>query len=162
VPRAAFLLTLAAHAWTATLLAAPMALAHPVLAAPAAIVYAGSARVCHQMPERSFHLEGTQLPVCGRCFGLYAAGALGAALAWSSRRRVSARTRGWLAAAAAPTAVTWSAEVAGLAEFSNVIRAVAALPLGVAGGWVFVQLLRYDSRLDGDQIHHSRSHVRGG
>ena len=48
-----------------------------------------------------------------------------------------------------PTAVTWAAEFAGLAAFSNLTRAAAALPLGGVAGWLFVQMLRYDSHLDG-------------
>lgn len=162
MPRAAFSLTLAALLWTAVLVAAPAALAHPALAGTSAVVYAGSSRICHQRPERSFHLAGMQLPVCARCFGLYLAGALGAAAAWSSRRGPGPQTRVVLAAAAMPTAVTWVLEAAGLAGFSNTTRAVAALPLGVAGGWVFVQLLRYDAVSDGHQIDDRRSHVRGG
>ena len=35
--------------------------------------------VCHQAPERSWQWFGVALPVCARCFGLYA-GALAAAL----------------------------------------------------------------------------------
>jgi uncharacterized membrane protein len=123
-----------------------------MLAAPAAAVYAGSSRICHQRPERSFHLAGMQLPVCARCFGLYLSGAIGALLAWGSRERPGHRARTVLAWAAAPTLLTWGTEVAGLASFSNLVRAVAALPLGLVAGWLFVQMLRYDSRLDGDQI----------
>jgi len=163
VPRAPFLLTIAALLWTAALLAAPAALARPAFAAPSAVIYAASSRICHQRPERSFNLAGTQLPVCARCFGLYVAGALGAAAAWSSRRRLGRQTRAVLALAAIPTAVTWTAEVAGLAAFSNTARALAALPLGLVGGWVFVQLLRYDDPLlDDHQIDRRRSPVRGG
>ena len=163
MPRASLFLTAAALLWTAALLGAPLALSRPALATPSAVVYAASSRVCHQRPERSFILAGTQLPVCARCFGLYLAGALGAAAASSSRRRLSLELRGLLAIAAIPTAVTWGAEVAGLMAFSNTARALAALPLGLVGGWVFVQLLRYDDPLlDGHQIDHRRSHVRGG
>jgi uncharacterized membrane protein len=162
VPRAALALTLAAVFWTTALVAAPALLTHPVWAAPAAVIYAGSARVCHQRPERSFRLAGTQFPVCARCFGLYLAGAAGAVAAWSARRGPGRRARMVLAVAAVPTAVTWTAEFAGLAGFSNTARAVAALPLGAVGGWVFVQLLRYDSSLDGHQVDDRRSPVHGG
>jgi uncharacterized membrane protein len=145
------------------LLAAPVALTRPALATPSAVIYTASSRICHQRPERSFSLAGTQLPVCARCFGLYFAGALGAVTALAMRRRLSLPFRGVLAVAAIPTAVTWGAEVAGLMPFSNTARAVAALPLGLVGGWVFVQLLRYDDPLlDGHQIDHRRSHVSGG
>ena len=54
-----------------------------------------------------------------------------------------------LALAALPTAVTFALEFAGMLPFSNTARAVAALPLGACAGWVFVSMLRYDSRLDG-------------
>lgn len=162
MPRAALALTLAALIWTAALVAAPPALAHPGLAVPAAVVYAASARLCHQRPERSFALAGRQMPVCARCLGLYVAGALGAAVAWGSRRRPGPEVRRLIAVAAVPTAVTWTTEVLGLAGWSNVIRAAAALPLGLAGGWVFVQLLRYDAPLDAHQVDDRRSRVRGG
>ncbi len=56
-----------------------------------------------------------------------------------------------LLAAAAPTAITFLLDVTGVMRFSNVARAVAALPLGAVAGWLFVQMLRYDSRLDGDK-----------
>ena len=162
MPRAALALTAAAVAWTLMLAAAPAAVTRPALTTPAAFVYAGASRICHQKPERSFQLAGRQLPVCARCFGLYVAGALGAVAAWSSRRRVGQTTRYWLGVAAVPTALTWTLEMLGVAGFTNVIRASAALPLGAAGGWAFVQLLRYDARLDGNQIDSRRPHVHGG
>jgi uncharacterized membrane protein len=155
-------LTIAAVAWTGTLVAAPAAVTRPILAVPAASIYAASSRICHQRPERSFHLGATQLPVCARCFGLYLSGALGALLAWGSRTRPGRHARTVLACAAAPTALTWLAEMGGLAGFSNSARALAALPLGVAAGWLFIQMLRYDSRLDGYQIHDSRSRAGSG
>lgn len=157
---AALALTIAAVLWTAILVAAPVALTVPALAAPAASIYLGSSGICHQRPERSFHIHGTQLPVCGRCFGLYCAGAAGALLAWRSRRRPWFGARSALAIAATPTAITWAAEAAGLAAFSNIARALAAAPLGAVTGWGFVQMLRYDSSLDGDQVHNSRSRAR--
>src|SRR5687767_6864982 len=41
-------------------------------------VYGAFGRVCHQIPERSFHVVGQPLAVCARCTGLYVgfAGAL--------------------------------------------------------------------------------------
>lgn len=141
------------------LVAAPWAVTRPGIATPAAIVYAGSSRICHQRPERSFHLAGVQLPVCARCVGLYASGALGALVAWRGARRPAARHRTLLLAAAAPTALTWTIEAAGLAGFSNTARALAALPLGAAAGWVFVEMLRYDFQLNGE-VDHRGSRVR--
>jgi hypothetical protein len=36
--------------------------------------------LCHQRPERSFFLWGSQMPVCARCLGIYAGAALAAIL----------------------------------------------------------------------------------
>jgi uncharacterized membrane protein len=40
------------------------------------------ALVCHRRPERSLAYFGVVMPVCSRCAGLYAGGALGALLGW--------------------------------------------------------------------------------
>jgi uncharacterized membrane protein len=157
--RLAAALTFAACLWVAILVATPHALTTGSFAGPAATVYASASRICHQRPERSFHAAGIKLPVCARCFGLYAAGALGALLAWGSGRIPGPRSRLLLIVSAVPTAATWLLEVVGLAAFSNLSRALAALPLGVVAGWVFVQMLRYDFLLHG-QIDHSGSRVR--
>ena len=47
----------------------------------AAAMYVAGSLICHQRPERSFHLDGAQLPVCARCSGLYAGVSLGV-LGW--------------------------------------------------------------------------------
>ncbi len=35
-------------------------------------IYLSFSSVCHQIPERSYHLAGNPLAVCGRCLGVYA------------------------------------------------------------------------------------------
>ncbi len=50
----------------------PVSAAH----AMAFFAYAIGSLICHQRPERSFHLAGVQLPVCARCLGVYAGVAL--------------------------------------------------------------------------------------
>jgi len=139
-------LTIGAVLWAATLLAAPYALTSgsPRLVSAAAIVYSGAGLICHQRAARSFHLAGVQLPVCGRCTGLYLSGALGALLAWivSRRPRVPSNTRRTLVLASIPTALSVVLEWTGVLDPSNVGRAVCALPLGAAAAWIFVQGLR--------------------
>jgi uncharacterized membrane protein len=154
----ALALTIGALLWTAAIVAAPLTLRGGGLGTAAAVVYAGSSRLCHQRAERSFSTAGLQWPVCARCTGLYVSAAAGALLGWiglSGWR--TARVRWVLALAAIPTAVTWTLEVAGIMPFSNMTRAVAAVPLGVAAGWVFIRMLRYDSGLDARQVHSSRT-----
>ncbi len=143
--RPAAILTVGALAWVAILLLAAAAAAHGAASPFVVLTYEAAGRVCHQRPERSFHLAGVPLPVCARCFGLYASAAGGALLAWiaaSGGRDVPSRqARLLLGAAAIPTVVTVAAEWLQLAHPSSVARAVAALPLGAAAGWLIVTLL---------------------
>ena len=67
--------------WAAALAGATAAASQPMPGHAtylfALAVYAIGAAVCHQLPERSFHVWGRQMPVCARCTGIY----LGAAVA---------------------------------------------------------------------------------
>jgi uncharacterized membrane protein len=131
--------------WVVALLLAPVALlsARRGVAVPALLVYAVGERVCHQRPERSFHVGPTQLPVCARCTGLYASSAAGAiAGLWAASSLRGARARRLLLLASLPTGFTWTIEMAGLAHPSNLVRAAAALPLGFAAAWMVVTTLR--------------------
>jgi uncharacterized membrane protein len=127
----------AAALWVALIVAAP-GLAQ-ISGGLAALIYAVGSLICHQLPERSFHLAGAQLPVCARCLGLYVGGAAGAVL-WTVRARH--RARPWrreqalavLAVTAVPTAVTAGVAVAGFGDPSNAWRAALAVPLGFSGG----------------------------
>jgi uncharacterized membrane protein len=147
--RLAWALTAGALLWIVVIFLAPFALqSGPVLSTAAAFLYQGASLICHQRPERSFHLAGVQLPVCARCTGLYVSGAAAALSAWSGWRRPVAaprRIRAVFALAAVPTAVTLVVELAGLAHPSNGLRALSALPLGAAAGWIFVRSLRAEA-----------------
>jgi uncharacterized membrane protein len=138
-------LTAAAATWVALLLISPW------FPRELAVVYEFASRVCHQKPDRSFYLAGVQLPVCARCFGLYASGAIAAVGGWFSTRRrhrpLNARAARYVfAAAAAPTVITVVLEWLGLAHPTNVLRAVASLPLGAAAGWIFIRMLLFEAR----------------
>lgn len=117
--------------WVGALIVAPLAL-RPICAV-----------ICHQRTERSFFMDGVQLPVCARCLGLYVGAALAVPFVLRARPAIaSARARRILAAAALPTAITWTLEFAGVAGFSNAIRFIAALPLGGAAAWLVFQIIR--------------------
>lgn len=144
--------------WAALLVGSPLLLASmgpgvdpAALAVRAARwTYLLGGRLCHQRPERSFHLGGTPLPVCGRCTGLYV-GALVGAMFWATRRRPTAAServhdltpwRRALLAAGVLTVLTIVIERGGL-DPGNRIRAAAALPLGgVVGALVTAGLRR--------------------
>lgn len=136
----------AAAIWVAALLLAALPAASRAHAILAGAARAAGSLVCHQRPERSFHMDGRQFPVCARCAGLYLAGMAGALVGWVGRARVPRRTRRLLALAAAPTAATLLLEWLGVRGVSNMERALASLPLGAAAGWLFVRMLRAESR----------------
>ena len=139
------LVALLAVVWLAWLLTAPF-LATPLSSA----AYLIGSLVCHQLPDRSFHLGGIQLPVCARCLGIYAGSAVGAvigAVLWSGRRATPAApmprrmVRWTLAIVAAPTVLSVLLEIADVWRTTNVERAVAGLPLGLGAALVVVSAL---------------------
>lgn len=135
--------------WTLLLFAAPFAVGspHAPVARAGTFVYLAGGFVCHQRPERSFHLAGVPLPVCARCTGLYvsALGGALAALALSTASIAGRRARWLLGLAALPTLATVALELLGIAHPSNAARALSALPLGAAAAWVVVSILGSDS-----------------
>lgn len=138
--------------WVLLLVAAPAARRHGGIPSTlAAALHHGAGAICHQRPERSFHLAGVAMPVCARCTGLYLAGAAAALAAWAGRRTpaVPRHTRRLLAAAAVPMALSVGSEMAGLAAGSNAGRMLSALPLGAAAGWIVVRSLRAEGARPG-------------
>jgi uncharacterized membrane protein len=123
---------LLAMAWLLSILTAPL-----LPAAISASVYAVGSLVCHQLPERSFHLGGFQLPVCARCVGIYGGVAIGALGASVMRlTAVPRHARQILVLGALPTAITVALESVGLWPTTNIVRAAAGFPLGVVAALV--------------------------
>ena len=136
-------LPLAALLWVVTILGTPLAASLPAARHGVFAVYRGASLICHQKAERSFTIAGRQMPVCGRCVGLYAAGAMGAVAAWLAGRRSTSDpvTRVLvLGGAAVPMGLSVGLELLGL-QGSNTIRFASALPLGVVAGWLMEQVL---------------------
>jgi uncharacterized membrane protein len=136
--------------WLALIVAAPFL---PVDLA--GMTYALGSLICHQIPERSFHLQSYQLPVCARCVGLYSGGALAAAYAAApygvQRARRSQEEQRWSRSvrgrvlvttiAAVPTILTVVSEWAGVWKPSNTTRALAGATLGFAVALIVVTTL---------------------
>jgi uncharacterized membrane protein len=119
-----------------------------------AFAYVVGSVICHQLPDRSFFIDGRQLPVCARCTGLYLSGVAGI-LAWlivkSAWRwrpiAISPREALWIVAGAAvPTAISYVTGVAGVWDGSNLTRALFAVPLGLAAGAVVAAVGTKDLR----------------
>jgi hypothetical protein len=142
--RAAIAVLVAATAvgWAAWLAAAPALAAGPPSGPAvwaAALTYRAGAVICHQQDARSLHIGSVRMPVCARCFGLYAGAAAGAcvsaALVFAARRPMRLPLTRWrwaVLASGLPTLAAWAGEhVAGLAV-SGAARALLAVPLGAA------------------------------
>ena len=135
-------LTGAALMWLTLILLSPVALASGRLSPLTMAVYHAGSLVCHQRPERSFHLAGAKLPVCARCFGLYLSGAVGLMIASRRRGSISAATsRLLLVLAALPIAITVALEWLGLIHTTNIVRMLTGLPLGFAAAVVIARSL---------------------
>jgi uncharacterized membrane protein len=130
--------------WLVALLLAPLAVGRPSIGGSiersmAAALYQSASLLCHQKAERSFYLAGAPMPVCARCLGLYAAGAVGAIAAFAARGRTSvspAAGRAAIAAASAPILLSVGLEWLGAISGSNAARLASAVPLGLAAGWL--------------------------
>ena len=139
--------------WLLALVVVPTLIGYEIRGHPVAVVSAGvyfiGGLVCHQQASRSFQIEGVQMPVCARCAGLYFGGALGVLVPLrarcyrrSDRRHTLTRWREVMLVAAVPTGLTMLGELGGVLPSSGELRAVAAVPLGVAVTWVASLVIR--------------------
>jgi uncharacterized membrane protein len=139
-------ITIAAVLWVLLIVAAPVGLVQGRARLPVLAAYQIGSLICHQRPERSFHLAGMQMPVCARCFGLYLSGAIGLLIAWIGRVRLpSHAVKIIVGIAAMPIAITVALEIIGAITTSNIARMSTGLPLGFAAGLLIVGSLTSES-----------------
>ncbi len=108
----------------------------------ATVLYAAGAFICHQRPERSFHLDGAQLPVCARCLGIYAGAAAGSVVSHARGLVPRLRPRTLLITGLVPSLLTLAVEWTGLVDPGNVVRGAAGVPIGLAAALVLVPRVR--------------------
>lgn len=141
------LLVAGAWTWAALVLSGP--LLPDAIAGP---LYAVSSLLCHQRSDRSLFVSGAQLPVCARCTAIYMGAALGALRAGAHVGDTGSllargltpglrRARIVLVLAALPTVLSVVGEQLGIIPSSNVLRAAASAPFGIAVGFVGVAVL---------------------
>jgi len=90
--------------------------------------------VCHQIPERSFHIENHAFAVCARCFGVYF-GLFAGLIAYPVFRPVEnlkPLRRVWLFAAMLPMALDFSLDFFGVWTNTHWSRFVSGAILGAA------------------------------
>ena len=119
-----------------------------------AVMFAIGAVICHQRPERSFFVDGHQLPVCARCTGFYLSGAIGLLGWWTVKA-----ARRWrpmpvsptfalrlVVLTAVPTLLSLAAGAVNVWDGSNVLRAVLGVPLGASAGAIVAAVITKDLR----------------
>lgn len=118
--------------WMGMIVLAPWAEAHGYHAL-AATIYRAFDPLCHQISERSFHLEGHAFAVCARCTGLYAGLAAGIIFYPLARslKRTDTPSRWWLIVAAVPISVNWSLGFFGIWANTHFSRFLTGALLGV-------------------------------
>jgi uncharacterized membrane protein len=98
----------------------------------AATIYKAFSFLCHQIPERSFHLAGHQFGVCSRCTGLYAGFAV-AAVAYPlvrSFKTTNTPPRLWLILAAVPMAIDFALGYFSIWQNNHLSRFITGALLG--------------------------------
>ena len=129
--------------------AAPIAQANGHTALAAAI-YSAFSFVCHQIPERSFHLAGHKFGVCSRCTGLYSGLAM-AALIYPfvrSLKRTDTPRLFWLFLSAMPLAIDFSLGYFNIWHNNHLSRFVTgALLSSVAVFYIIPGLIELSSTL---------------
>jgi uncharacterized membrane protein len=138
----------------ASLFVAALASSTPFLPVGArSIVMHMFSSVCHQLPDRSPHVDGIQLAACHRCMGIYWAIPVAALLYRSLRGRWPFRGRqaAWfLFAAVLPACVDWGVDILGWWSNTPATRAATGALFGLAAGYYLARALgeiRRDTRL---------------
>jgi uncharacterized membrane protein len=137
-----------AFAFLGLLACAPLAQAQGHAGVARALYHTFGA-VCHQLPARSYYLNGQPLAVCARCTGIYAGFAVGA-LCYPLVRslvRTDIPARRWLLLAALPACVDFTLGVTGLWANTHTSRALTGALLGATMAFYIVPGLLDLSRL---------------
>ena len=134
--------------WVFVILVAPIAEANNA-AGVSRPIYTFFSFLCHQIPERSFHIENHAFAVCSRCFGVYFGLLFGFIIYpfFRSLDEIEPFARIWLFLAIIPIAIDWSLGFFEIWENTHVSRFLTGLILGTACGIFIVPALVEIARL---------------
>lgn len=97
-------------------------------------IYGAFGVLCHQLPERSYFIDGHKLAVCSRCTGLYAGFAFTLLLypLIRSLKRTDTPPRSWLLLATLPLAIDFGVNFFGFWYNTHTSRLLTGAILGSA------------------------------
>ncbi|HEX9961116.1 MAG TPA: DUF2085 domain-containing protein [Pyrinomonadaceae bacterium] len=141
------LVFLIALVWIGLIVSAPLARANNFTGF-ADSLYAFFGYVCHQIPERSFHVHEFPFAVCTRCSGFYFGFLLGLIVypLFRSLENIEPFPRFWLFLAIVPMGIDWSLGFFGIWENTDVSRSLTGLIPGFACAVFIVPALAEISR----------------
>jgi uncharacterized membrane protein len=119
--------------WVFLIVFAPVAKLNGLTGISAAL-YKSFSYICHQISERSFHVEGEPFAVCSRCFGVYFGLFAGFVIYpfWRRIDEIEPLPRFWLFLSLVPISVDWSLTIFNIWENTHLSRFITGLILGVA------------------------------
>ena len=119
-------------AWLLVIIGAPVLKANGL--GGASQIYHFFSYACHQLPDRSFFIEGQQCAVCSRCFGVYFGLFVGivAYPVWRTLHETEPVPRIWLFLSLIPIGIDWGLGVLGIWANTHVSRFLTGVLLGAA------------------------------
>ena len=121
-------------------------------------IYKAFSFICHQIPERSFHVAGHPFAVCSRCTGLYAGFGLAALIYPLARslKRANTPRRIWLILAAVPLLIDFALGYFSIWENTHLSRFLTgALLSSVAVFYIMPGLIELTHMIAGPLVRKS-------
>ena len=96
---------------------------------------------CHQIAERSPHINGVQVAVCHRCYGIYLGLLLGPFLLFATRRWRGSGSAFLVVLSLTPMSVDWVLDVIGLIVNTPASRMITGAVFGLFASLLVVRAL---------------------
>lgn len=101
---------------------------------PANFIYSAGDRMCHQKSERSFYLNGNQMPFCSRCTAIWLGLAIGLGSMLLYKIELDERFLFVILIGLVPIGIDGIGQRLGFWESTNLIRSITGILTGVVCG----------------------------
>ncbi|EMR73959.1 putative membrane protein [Thermoplasmatales archaeon SCGC AB-539-N05] len=101
---------------------------------PSRLVYKLGDIMCHQKAERSFFINGNQMPFCSRCTGIFLGLSIGLMIVIFKKLRLDGKFIILLIAAFVPIGIDGIGQLFGFWKSNNLIRVITGLSAGIVCG----------------------------
>lgn len=104
------------------------------MSAPWSFVYGCGDSLCHQKADRSFFINGNQMPFCSRCTSIWLGLAIGLGLMVFFKIELDSKLIILILISLIPIGVDGVGQLIGLWESSNIARVITGILVGIACG----------------------------